>query len=480
MLQYNLHDFDQWRSTARQLCRRDIAPNQVQLLTRTQTGLFAEVSVDASTDAVANNELKLENSQAEPQAFNVPKAFLSLAEEVGYHRDADRWNLLYRVLWRLTHGEPQLMQLSTDDDIHRLIQMEKAVRRDAHKMKAFVRFREVKHDGCAYFIAWHRPDHLIVRKVAPFFSRRFKAMNWTILTKDESVSWDQRELKYFEGVDRSAAPNADELEELWCTYYANIYNPARIKLKAMKAEMPVRHWSTMPETKIIEQMLQDAPARVLQMLVHSEGYEQSARDFLPDPATPLSLESLASAVKNCRACDLYCHATQAVFGHGPADARIVLVGEQPGDQEDLVGLPFVGPAGEVLSEALMAAGIDRSQLYVTNTVKHFKFERQGKHRLHKRPDAREIRACRPWFEAEWSQLNAHALVCLGATAATALIAPGFRIQKQRGQWTASQFCDHTMATWHPSSILRLPDPVQRQARMQELINDLRQVKLTVG
>ena len=468
MQQFVIRNFEHWRTIARDLRQQDVSPGELQLLSAAQTGLF-------TTESVASDAVQARDGQAS-KPFRVPKEFLSLAEEVGFHRDAERWNLLYRVLWRLTHAEPELMRLSTDDDIYRLTQMEKSVRRDAHKMKAFVRFREVIHDGESHFVAWHNPDHLIVRKVAPFFSRRFKAMNWTILTRDESVSWDQNQLTYFDGVDRSAAPSADELEDLWCTYYASIFNPARIKLKAMKAEMPVRHWATMPETAVIEQMLNEAPERVKKMILHSEGFETTAESFVQSLPGPISLEQLAIAVHECRACDLHCHATQPVFGKGPANARIVLVGEQPGEQEDLMGEPFVGPAGEVLNEALHAAGLDRAELYVTNAVKHFKFEQTGKQRLHKRPDAREIRACRPWFEAEWSQLKAQALVCLGATAATSLINPGFRIQRQRGSWVKSKYSDRTLATWHPSSILRLPDAVLREARMQELIDDLIKVK----
>lgn len=467
MFQYTIRDFDHWREVARDLRRRQISPAQVQLLTSAEMGLFGQQTADV--DATCS----VEPAHQSTETLRVPKDFLRLAQEVAYHREPKRWDWLYGVLWRLTHDEPQLLRVSTDDEMHRLEQMEKSVRRDAHKMKAFVRFREVIENGVPHYIAWHNPDHLIVRKVAPFFSRRFKAMNWTILTKDESVSWDQRQLSYFSGVDRSAAPSVDELEDLWRTYYANIFNPARIKLKAMRSEMPVRHWATLPETEIIEQMLQAAPARVQQMLLHSEGYERSARDHFPDAAQPVSLERLAAALPHCRACDLHCHATQAVFGEGPHDAAIVLVGEQPGDQEDIAGRPFIGPAGEVLDQALTAAGLDRASLYVTNTVKHFKFERHEKQRLHKRPNSREIRACLPWFEAEWSQLKASTLVCLGATAASALIAPGFRLQQQRGRWLSSKYCDQTLATWHPSSILRLRDEAQRERRMQELIDDLR-------
>ncbi len=463
MQQIAINSFEQWRATARQLRVAQIPPEEVQFLTESESGLFAGAGDASLSQPSVNPSTEL----------RVPKEFLELAAEVGFHRDTNRWSVLYRVLWRLTTHEPKLMQLATDDDMHRLLMMEKAVKRDAHKMKAFVRFREVQQDGQSYFIAWHRPDHRIVRKVAPFFSRRFKAMNWTILTPDESASWDQRALTFFEGVDRSAAPTEDQLEDLWRTYYANIFNPARIKIKAMKAEMPVRHWSTLPEAEIIDEILRAAPQRVQTMIQRSEGFAQSANDFLPNAADQATLADLAEAAKRCRACDLHCHATQVVFGHGPQTARLVIVGEQPGDQEDLAGKPFVGPAGELLNQAFEMAGIERKETYVTNVVKHLKFEQTGARRLHKRPDAREIRACRPWFEAEWSVLSANVLVCLGATAAGALIHPGFRLQQQRGQWIASKFCELTLATWHPASILRIPAPQQQAERFAELVNDLR-------
>ena len=412
-----------------------------------------------------------------PRTFNVDRKFISLAQTVGFHRDPTRWNLLYRILWRIAGDEPHLLQITTDDDVLRLHKMEKEVRRDAHKMKAFVRFRKVIRDGVEYFIAWHRPDHRIVRKVAPFFSRRFKGMNWTILTPDESVVWDQESLKYGDGVPRSAAPDFDELEELWKTYYANIFNPARVKVKMMKSEMPVRHWATLPEADIIADLLTAAPTRVEEMIEKHEGFAETASaviNLLP-PAT--TLNQLAEAAKGCAACDLYRDATQVVFGQGPVNAAIVLVGEQPGDQEDRAGEPFVGPAGKILNEALASAGIERESIYVTNIVKHFKHTPtqtpRGKKRLHQRPNAREIRCCRPWFDAEWELLTeAKVLVCLGATAASAIIGPEFRITKGRGRAVATNYSDQTIATWHPSAILRTPDADAQNQKMQQLVSDL--------
>lgn len=468
MLQYAVVDFEHWRRLARQLRLNQVHPQALQFLPTSEQLLFlspepeqADVASDRPQDRLA-----------------VSKQFMSLAENVGFHRDNNRWNILYRLLWRLTTAEPNLLQIFTDDDVYALMQMNKAVTRDAHKMKAFVRFRQVQLDDVSYFVAWHSPDHLVLRLVAPFFARRFKSMNWTVLTPDESVTWDQEDLAYHRGVPRNAAPAPDEWEDVWRTYYANIFNPARIKLKAMKAEMPIRHWATLPETQEIEAMLRDAPQRQQTMIERSEGLAESARDYFPahgssEDNTVHSLASLAAAAQQCRACGLHCHATQVVFGRGSSASQLVLVGEQPGDQEDLAGEPFIGPAGKVLDQALGEAGLQRSEIYVTNVVKHFKHEMRGKFRLHKRPDAREVRACRPWFEAEWSTLSAKTLVCLGATAATALIAPGFRLQQQRGQWVTSQFSDRTLATWHPSSILRLPSKQDQERRLAELVQDLR-------
>lgn len=202
------------------------------------------------------------------------------------------------------------------------------------------------------------------------------------------------------------------------------------------------------------------------------GSERTAAEFIPET---LDLKSLAKAAGGCTACDLYRDATQAVFGEGRRAAQLVLLGEQPGDREDIEGHPFVGPAGLLLDEALKAAGVERDEVYITNVVKHFKFALRGKRRLHKKPNAREIHACRPWLEAELAVIKPKALVCLGATAAQALLGRDFRITRQRGHTIASHWCSQTLATWHPAAILRMPDGARRQEMKTELISDLRQV-----
>lgn len=460
-------DFPDWRRIARELLLREQSPADVRLRENDgQRSLFDEAPDSAAAATTPT-----------PTAA-VSRRFLQMAETVSYHRDPERWNLLYEILWRITHGEPKLLEITTDDSVYRFLTMEKAVRRDSHKMKAFVRFRKVVRDEVEHFIAWHRPDHRIVRRVAPFFARRFKAMNWTILTPAESVVWDQHELQFGPGVARSEAPESDELESLWLTYYGSIFNPARIKTDMMKSEMPVRHWPTLPETRIIDDLLQDAPQRVQQMVDRSEGFQHTATHLIETlAADERTLPALQQLATQCQACDLYHNATQTVFGEGPPDAELVLIGEQPGDQEDLQGKPFVGPAGQLLDTVLQELGMARSQLYVTNVVKHFKHTEQntatGKRRLHAKPSAREIRCCRPWMDAELKQLRrAKAIVCLGATAAKALLGPSFSVSQRRGQLIKADSGPPVIATWHPAAILRMPDGALRRQRRTDLMTDL--------
>jgi DNA polymerase len=194
--------------------------------------------------------------------------------------------------------------------------------------------------------------------------------------------------------------------------------------------------------------------------------------LLPDRPT---LATVRDAARGCKACHLYLRGTQTVFGDGPRRARIMLIGEQPGDVEDVAGLPFVGPAGKLLDRALEQAGIDRRQVYVTNVVKHFKWEPRGKRRIHSKPNAAEIAACRPWLDTEIALVRPHAVVCLGATAAQALLGRGFRVTTQRGRFVESSLAPLVTATIHPSSILRAPDDESRRDAMQGFVEDLRTV-----
>src|SRR5438067_12223423 len=200
--------------------------------------------------------------------------------------------------------------------------------------------------------------------------------------------------------------------------------------------------------------------------------ETSAADFFPKRK---SLKAFRDAAADCKACDLWKRGTQTVFGEGHKRSTVVFVGEQPGNEEDLAGKPFVGPAGRLFDDALVEAGIDRTHTYVTNVVKHFKWEPRGKRRIHKKPNVREVAACRPWLEAEISLVKPKVIVCLGATAAQALLGPQFRVSKQRGQFIESTLAPYIVATVHPSSILRAPDETRRHAERRLFIDDLKKV-----
>ena len=457
--------FESWRRTARRLLAEGMAPD----------GILWSDALEPEQELLPGLSPEGGSGEESPAAagFRVPRRFVELARSVACHRDPERWAHLYRVLWRLgrlRQGEPGLLEDEVDDDVRRLLLMEKAVRRDSHKMKAFVRFRQVRDEAGELYVAWHRPDHRIVERVAPFFVERFGVQRWSILTPDGSAHWDGRELRIGPGLPRSAAPEEDQLEDLWRTYYASIFNPARLMLKAMRAEMPVRHWATLPETRLIPDLLQAAPARVEAMIEAAQ--RPQARDFFP-PADA-SLPSYAAAAQTCRACPLFEKATQAVFGEGPPRARLVLVGEQPGDQEDLAGRPFVGPAGQVLEEALAEVGIAREEVYLTNAVKHFKWEPGGKRRLHQTPTLGEAAACRPWLEAELAAIRPEAIVCLGSTAARALLGGQIRISRQRGEvFEGTPWAPWVLATWHPSALLRMPDEALQAEARRQFVEDLR-------
>jgi DNA polymerase len=460
-------DFDSWRDTARKMLVDHIAPD--------------EIVWNDSTDGTLLPGLFEPGDPSQKQyntPLRVPPPFLVSARAASLHRDPARWSLLYRLLWRLTHGEPNLLKIIVDDDVDRLLKMEKQVRRDIHKMHAFVRFRSVIDETGEHFVAWHRPDHLIVPGVGPWFACRFAIMRWTILTPDASVSWDLQSLSYGPGVPASSAPAGDPLEELWKTYYASIFNPARVKVAAMKKEMPVRHWATLPEAELIPDLLRQATPRVETFMPKTkqecEPAIASAAAFVP---AKLDLPVLRVAASKCRGCDLYCSATQVVFGQGPETAGVMFVGEQPGDKEDIAGKPFVGPAGQMLDKALIEAGIDRTEVYVTNAVKHFKFEQRGTRRIHAKPNAREMSACRPWLEAEIATVRPKLIVCLGATAAQSLMGPQFRITKDRGRIFAdTHWAPALIATNHPSAILRVPDADAREEAYRHFVHDLKIVQ----
>ncbi|HLM53307.1 MAG TPA: UdgX family uracil-DNA binding protein, partial [Pseudoxanthomonas sp.] len=405
----------------------------------------------------------------------VPIEFLSLAGAVLCHREPGRHALLYRMLWRTARGEGALLERATDADVHRVGVLEKAVRRDSHKMKAFVRFRGIPGQSDA-FVAWFEPEHFIVDRVAPFFARRFAGMRWAIVTPYRSAQWDGAALALGPGGVRADAPADDAQEALWRTYYAHIFNPARLNPTMMRSEMPQKYWKHLPETQLLPALIRDAGQRVREMAERApEAPRRRIPQAPPAPAPPQAdtLPGLHAAARACRRCELWQPATQAVVGEGPADARIVVIGEQPGDEEDLSGRPFVGPAGRLFDRALRELGIDRAGLYVTNAVKHFRFEQRGKRRLHRNPEAAHVDACGVWLQRELELLRPRAVLCLGATAARAVLGPGFRLMAERGQWRTLGEGTRALATVHPSWVLRQGAAPAREAGYAGMVEDLR-------
>lgn len=440
-------DFDHWRVQARLLWQKGIPPANVRW---GDAGLFAA---------------KLEADGNSAGDMTVPKAFAALAANVAMHRDIGRFELLYRLLWRIQHNR-SLLQDATDPDIALAFRMEKAVRRDMHKMRAFVRFREVADEqGRTRYVAWFEPDHHIVRANAGFFVRRFASMDWSILTPDLCIHWDKEKLLESPGIDQPDELKDDPAEELWRGYYRAIFNPARLKTRAMLKEMPRRYWKNMPETRLIPELIAGAQAREAAMI---------ATGSVPDEAAPANWEQWQHGIDRCTRCPLYRDATQAVPGEGPRDARLMIVGEQPGDQEDLSGRPFVGPAGQILDEALATAGIDRSGVYLTNAVKHFKFQRQGKRRLHQTPTAGEIDHCRWWLDAERDLVRPQVILALGASALRGLIGKTASISAMRGKAIDVPGGATLFVTTHPSYILRV-GPERRARAMEAFTDDLRSV-----
>lgn len=487
-------DFDGWRTAARGLVVADVAPADVTWTVAGDepelfdapglaqgAGAFAEATATFDQVAPPTQPASPSSDIAPPsptQTFNVPARFVELAKTAILHRDPQRFAYLYQLLWRL-RSNPELMHIATDPDVARLQGMAKAVRRDEHKMHAFVRFREIGREPKSRYVAWFEPEHHIVELAAPFFARRFADMEWSILTPDVCAHWDGHAVALTPGVAKSMAPSDDRLEETWRTYYASIFNPARLKTKAMQAEMPKKYWRNLPEAALIKPLIEDAERKASAMVAAAATAPKKPQRQ-EQPMTKANtkhgadtLAHLREEAKDCRACDLWKPATQTVFGEGPQHATVMLVGEQPGDKEDLAGKPFVGPAGQMLDRALAEAGIDRTKTYVTNAVKHFKFVPRGKIRLHQKPNTPEIKACRQWYERELATLQPQLVVAMGATAAQSVLGKITPINKTRGHLLDQADGTQVLVTVHPSYLLRLPDEDAKALEYKRFVDDLK-------
>jgi len=442
-------DFAEWRGVARGLLAVGVAPEDVSWRGVDEgASLFGADAPPASAGAVS-----------------LPRELLAMADQVICHRDPQVPARLYRLVWRAAR-ERQLLARTTDADVDWLRKTDKAIRRDIHKMHAFVRFRRLGQEAeRESFAAWFEPDHRILRLTAPFFQRRFYGMDWAIVTPDARAIWQGEVLSYGAGGTRGEVPESDVVEDQWRTYYGAIFNPARVKIAAMRAEMPKKYWHNLPEAQDIAPLLAGAGARVERMRETAVSLANPQTDkwrtrVIDELALTDDIDTfadLARAIGGCTRCPLHCNATQAVTGEGSGAARIMLVGEQPGDREDLEGRPFVGPAGQLLNEVLEEAGLDRTSVFLTNAVKHFKFEPRGKRRLHQNPTTGEIDICRWWLDKERALVQPELIVTLGGSALRGVTGKSASITSMRG--TVHELAGGTklIATIHPAFLLRLPD-----------------------
>lgn len=432
-------DFAGWRETARQLVQAGIAPDRVEWL----------LPGEAAGDLFGAGPPPAPPADAAP--VRASREFLDKAARAALHADPARFDLLYRLLWRL-QTSPRLMEDRADRDVRSLDARDREVRRDIHKMRAFVRFREVRDaQGQEHYVAWFEPAHHILAANAGFFVRRFATMRWSILTPAGALHWDGDALHHGPPASRTDAPSADPAEALWRTYYAAIFNPARLKVDAMVKEMPRRYWKNLPEAELIPDLIASAQAREAAMI--ALGGEESGR-------APDTIAALDEAVSQCRRCAIGCNGTRAVPGEGPLRPALMIVGEQPGDHEEAALRPFIGPAGTLLREHLAAAGIDAASARITNAVRHFKHQPRGKQRLHQTPTAREIDTCRWWLDAERAIVRPRLVLALGASAARGLLGRTVSIEAERGRWMPLEDGSRLLITTHPAYLLRLGEGAQ--------------------
>jgi probable DNA metabolism protein len=469
--------FAAWREAARDLLVHGVPPQAITWSAPDAGGdLFSRAPATAGPphDPAASPAMPLAATRPPP---HVPRSLMDMLQAAACCRVADRWAFLYRVMWRWQQGEHDV-QSPADEDGARLHSMVKAVRREEHDMHAYIRFRERPADaGPPRFVAWYEPRHDVLPQVAEHFVARMGKVSWMIATPEASVLWDGHTL-------HNTGPlvsRAEELEQadkdggeaLWLTYYRSIFNPARLNTGVMRQHITSDRWKNLPEGKIVPQMVSDAALGArktgqLQAVGQRKGttIPIAPADAQPERQQPTKLDE-------CRRCPLWEFATQAVPGDGPQHAPIMFVGEQPGDQEDLAGQPFVGPAGKLLDQVCEAAGVDRGTIYVTNAVKHFKWEPRGKRRLHKTPAQREIEACHYWLDKELAQVKPTVIVALGATALKSVLRKDNVTLKHSlgkpmqvdGRWVVT--------TYHPSYVLRVPSEEAKREAFSIMVQSLK-------
>ena len=414
-------DWAGWRAATRALVLAGVAPDQVTW------------SVGGKGNALPEGN----------GTFNVSRSLVSLASLAIQARVPERFDLLYRVVWRANAGKPD------DGELHEAQRLSLAVRAEAHRMRTHVRFLPVKDGNRTRYLGWYAPAHYVLEANAQLIARRFPELMFSIVTPDGTAHWDGAELRFSAGGHRVAN---DEALQAWWHHHR---------------EDAARIGASVPEAEALDEAPRspDVPALGPVML-----------PLHPDAG----LQEAVGESATCHRCELYAAATQTVFGEGPAQAKVLFVGEQPGDQEDVIGRPFVGPAGQIMDRAMEEAGIDRRTVYITNAVKHFKFAPRGKRRIHQTPEAPEIQACRFWLDVELVRLRPKLVVAMGGTAARALLGRAVTITRERGRPIELPDGQAAFVTVHPSFLLRVPDEDAKQREYRAFVADLRKILELVG
>ena len=369
----NETDWEGWRKATRSLVLAGVAPEDVRWSVR---------SHDEAVDPL----------QEESGSFGVSRALINLASLAIQARDPERFDLLYRLVWRANAGEK-----ADAAELRHAQGLAFAVRAEAHKMRTLLRYLPVPEGNLTRYLGWYEPSHFVLEANAQLIARRFPELTLSILTPDGAAHWDGAELRFSTGAAREAVSDDDALQSWWQRHHAGLLRDARVG-------------TALPEAEQLDEAPRPPDRPALGPVV------------LPLHSDPPLQEAMHEA-SDCRRCHLHEPATQTVFGEGPAHAKLLFVGEQPGDQEDVIGRPFVGPAGQIMDRAMEEAGIDRRTVYITNAVKHFKFEPRGKRRIHKTPEAPEIQACRFWLDVELVRLRPKLVVAMGGTAARVVTWP---------------------------------------------------------
>ncbi|MBN8872084.1 MAG: UdgX family uracil-DNA binding protein [Rhodospirillales bacterium] len=421
-------DWEGWRRATRALVLTGVAPEKI-------------------TWRIGRVPAPLPEAQG---TFNVPRNLVEIAALAFQAHARDRFDRLYRLVWRAHHGA--LPAAPQDDPALAEAQaLAFAVRAEAHRMRTHMRFMPVEDADGPRFLGWYAPQHHVLEANAQLLARRFPDKRWSILTPEGSAHWDgggHAALRFGPGA-RGIVDDAT-LATWWDAHHAALLQEA----------VP---GSSVPEAEALDEAPRPPDLPPLGPVV---------LDLAPDPA----VHRAAVEAGQCRRCDLWQPASQTVFGEGPAGAQVVFIGEQPGDQEDVIGRPFVGPAGQLLDRAMEEAGIDRRTIYITNAVKHFKFTPRGKRRIHQSPDATEIQVCRFWLDVERVQLAPRLLVLMGASGARAVLGRPVTVTRERGRPFALEDGQTAFITVHPSYLLRIPDPAGKAREYRAFVEDLRRVR----